>query len=231
MLICRKIICAIVYLLKYIPYHNGGKYLVKSSNEVKKHKEYIKMKTVKNWMKAIMLFIILPIPVLYLDWVGKPRGEWNTWFLDGDTGAKRRYAGSVTLMLNIWAGIIFTTLAGLIIHLMCSMSLSFDSGYLRIIDVSMLALCLMWVVLLSPKIVLSYETWNWMKACKFLVRLHRSGISERDVLNSHVKNFLAIEFKLAGEKGEYHVFNHLEDVMRSLHMWNGRRSDLADAIK
>jgi hypothetical protein len=70
-----------------------------------------------------------------------------------------------------------------------------------------------------------------MKACKFLVRLHRSGISERDVFNSHVKNFLAIEFKLAGEKDEYHIFNHLEDVMRSLHMWNGRRGDLADAIK
>ncbi len=188
------------------------------------------MNTVKKMMKAIWLFIILPIPVLYLDTHGRPWFEWNTWLVDGDTAAKRRYASSVTLMFNIWVGIVLTTLVALLIHLICIMDAGhhIDNTSIKIIDTAMFALCSIWILLLSPKIMLSYETWNWMKAHKFLIRVYKSENRDEKKIEGLVKDFLTIELKLASEKDEYKVFNHLEDVMRSLDAWKGRRKDLVE---
>ena len=184
------------------------------------------METIKSFLKSMLLFILLPIPWFYMECTGKPRGSWNTWLLDGENSAKRQYSGSVIMMFNIWFGVVLTISFSMVVHFLCN-----DIPNGRIVDIVMVSLCVIWRSLLSPKIALSYETWNWMKAIKFAVRLYETDHTSKELIGKAVASFLVQEIVIAKKNDSFKEFNHLENVLRALNIWNGQRKDIAEQAR
>lgn len=185
--------------------------------------EIVYMKTVENFLKSILLFIFLPIPYFCIASSGRPQGEWNTW-LGEDSSAKRHYDSSVALMFSIWIGLFLTIVTSAIIHFLLR-----NNHFTQVIvDITMLTLNVMWISMLSSKIMLSYETWNWMKAIKFGNRLCETGRTESNQVAKAAFDFLTEELVIAGKNNSYKKFNHLEHIFRILDFWKGKRTDLAD---
>jgi hypothetical protein len=96
-------------------------------------------------------------------------------------------------------------------------------------------LVLIWVIVSWPKIMTAYETWNWWKAFRFVVRMYDVGIRSNKDLRERLVPFLADEMTLALSRPYYsqclHEFNHLEYVFRLLDIWKGQRADIVKLIE
>lgn len=185
--------------------------------------EIVNMKTVESFLKSLLLFIFIPIPWFYMEFSGRPHGAWNTWLIDSESSAKRQYAGSVMLMFNIWLGVVITLVFSVIVHVILK-----DSASIFYVDVAMIALNMIWVSLLSPKIALSYETWNWMKAVKFAIRVYETNHTKDGMVGKAVADYLVQEMVITKKTDTFKEFNHLENVLRALDLWKGQRKDIAD---
>ena len=188
--------------------------------------EIVYMKTIENFLKNILLFIFLPIPWFYMEFSGRPRGSWNTWLVDGESSAKRQYSGSVIMMFNIWFGVVLTISFSIVVHFLCN-----DIPNGRIVDIVMVSLCVIWISLLSPKIALSYETWNWMKAIKLATRIDETNQTKDGMVGKAVADFLVQEMVITKKNDTFKEFNHLENVLRALDLWKGQRKDIAEKAR
>lgn len=178
-------------------------------------------------IRNILMFLTMPIAMFVLDLSGRPRGEWNTWLVSGENSAQRQYRDSVTMMFCIWVGIFITGVFCVVVHVML---LNQASAIRYFVDIAMCLLLITWLILLSPKIMLSYETWNWVKAFKFLTKMHKSGYSKKNELKNIVLEHLVIELGVAKESGLMVEFNHLENVFRCLDLWKGKRGEIVDKL-
>lgn len=185
------------------------------------------MYSIMRFFRAWILFLAFPIASMRLERAGKVRGEWNTWLLSGLKSAKREYGRSVTQMGCIWWGLVVTTMFMVGIHFL----LSGKTELQGVIDIVGVALLCMWISLLTPQVLLSYEMWNWVKVLKFGSFHFEHGVRDAEQVQNLAKIFLASEAGVAFEKGHYEEFTHLEYVMKRVDLWKGKRQDILKYMK
>ncbi len=177
------------------------------------------MKKIMRFLWNWSLFIALPIPYLKVTVRGVSGGEWNTWFLQA---TKREYGRSVTQMMCIWTGLCVTILFSVSLHVACS---NYSDRYL--IDIVLSTIVILWIILLTPQIQLSYEIWNWSLVSSFTNNLRGAGIHDKTSFQKMAQDFLIMKFRDANATNDFEVFNHLEHIFRILDLWKGQRNDFS----
>lgn len=180
------------------------------------------MKKIIKFLWNWILFIALPIPYLKVTTRGVMGGEWNTWFLSGQKSARREYDRSVSQMSFIWTGLFSTMLLSVGLHIACS---DYSGRYL--LDIVLSVIVIMWMVLLTPQIQLSYETWNWATASSFTNNLGEAGV-HKHAFQKLAHNFLVMKMREYSDLDDFEEFNHLEHIFRVLDLWKGQRKDLGE---
>jgi hypothetical protein len=132
--------------------------------------------------------------------------------------ARREYSRSVYQRANV------VILLYLIIILIVSLGRT-DIGKI-IAGTPLVALCL---ILLTPQILLSYETWNWWKVSSLQRKFGKySGTYETGDAALIVKRFLIQEVCISrhGDLNRQSSFNHLFHLFRIMDFWKYSRRTL-----
>lgn len=171
------------------------------------------MKAIGNYLWNLMIFLITPILVILMECLGVQ--------VPYSSSVNREYSRSVHQRINV-VFILYITVIGLLL-------ISQIVTYAVIVTVPLSLAC---IAMLTPQVLLSYETWNWWKIASLQRRLrkYKSVSYEKGEKATLIKNFLEKEAMIADLYGYHHWerFNHLLHLFRTLEYWKGTRKELLE---
>lgn len=175
------------------------------------HSEDVEMRKIGNYLWNLVIFLITPPLFAVMDLLGS---------VERHTGpAIRDYDRSVIQRMNV--------VLILYVHVFAMCFLCYIYKVTLYIPA---ALFILSVAILTPQVLLSYETWNWWKIAS-LQRQFRSlkqGDYEKGELAKLIENFLASELMTAEMSGfhTWNRFDHVFHLCRILGYWKRTRREL-----
>lgn len=171
------------------------------------------MRAIKNYFWNLVIFLITPFLHVVIDSLGVE--------VSYSGPASREYSRSVTQRANVVV-ILYTLF--LVMFLVSNTMIA-----AVLVSVPLFIVC---ITILTPQVLLSYETWNWWKIASLQRQFRnlRQGDCENGELYTLILSHLARELMAAEMNGHHfwHRFDHIFHLFRTLEYWKKTRKELFD---
>ncbi len=174
------------------------------------------MRAIKNYFWNLVIFLITPPLFAVMDFMGGVERHTSP--------AMRDYNRSVIQRVNVVS----------ILYIQVSTICFFCYVYKSSVHIPV-ALFILSVAMLTPQVLLSYETWNWWKIASLQRQFRnlRQGDYEKGELYTIILNLLTREL-VAKEIHGFHFesrFDHIFHLFRTLGYWKRTRRELFELCR